>query len=145
MLRHGPRTHYGEGSPQTVISGLHRTALALAVYASPPALPQRTQDSLLVAGQALPDGTGYPQGFNERFPSCFLHLVPLSQAFLAQSGCLLASEPCMCAFYSGRPARCSSPMLICKCGRSDRPNQRHKQNSRQIIPTDARKMTVKSK
>src|SRR5579862_6226231 len=88
MLRHGPRTHYGEGSPQTVISGLNRTALALAVYASPPALPQRTQDSLLVAGQALPDGNGYPQGFNERFPSCFLHLVPLSQAFLAQSGSL---------------------------------------------------------
>jgi len=85
MLRHGPRTHYGEGSPQTVISGLNRTALALADYASPAALPQRTQDSLLVAGQALPDGIGYPQGFYERFSSCFLHLVLLSQAFLAQS------------------------------------------------------------
>src|SRR5438477_8227 len=26
-------------------------------------------------------GIGYPQDSNERFPSCFLHLLPLSQAF----------------------------------------------------------------
>jgi hypothetical protein len=86
MRQHGPRTHYGEGSPREVISGLNRTALALAVYASPITLPQQTQDSLLIAGQALPGGIGYPQGFDERFPSCFLHLFLPSQAFLAQSG-----------------------------------------------------------
>jgi len=40
----------------------------------------RTQDSLLAAGQALPGGIGYSQGSIERFPSCFLHLIPLSQA-----------------------------------------------------------------
>jgi hypothetical protein len=43
-----------------------------------------TQDSFSGAGQALPDGIGYPQGSDERFPSCFLHLFLLSQAFLTQ-------------------------------------------------------------
>src|SRR5215472_17388725 len=33
---------------------------------------------------ALRDGIGYPQDSNERFPSCFLHLFLLSQAFLTQ-------------------------------------------------------------
>jgi len=63
-----PRTAYGEGSPREVISGLHHTALALAVYASQCGFRRPTQDSLLAAGQALPDGIGYPQGSNERFP-----------------------------------------------------------------------------
>ena len=55
-----------------------------------------TQDSFSGAGQALPDGIGYPQGSDERFPSCFLHLFPLSQAFLTQ--CHFATvhpPPCM--------------------------------------------------
>jgi hypothetical protein len=43
-----------------------------------------TQNSLPGAGQALPDGLGYPLGLDERFPSCFLHPFPLSQAFLTQ-------------------------------------------------------------
>ena len=30
-------------------------------------LPSATRDSLPAAGPALPDGIGYPQGFNERF------------------------------------------------------------------------------
>jgi hypothetical protein len=75
-----PRTAYREGSPREVISGLDNMASALAVYASPRGSPQRTQDSLLAAGQALPDGIGYPQGSDERFPRCFLHRFPLSQA-----------------------------------------------------------------
>jgi hypothetical protein len=29
--------------------------------------PPTTQDLLPAAGPALPDGVGYPQGFNERF------------------------------------------------------------------------------
>ncbi len=41
---------------------------------------KRTQDSLLVAGQALPGGIGYPQGSYERFPRCILHPILLSQA-----------------------------------------------------------------
>src|SRR5208282_2049388 len=39
MQQHGPRSQHDEGSQQEVISGLNRTALALAVYASPGGLP----------------------------------------------------------------------------------------------------------
>ena len=46
----------------------------------PAGCPNRTQDSFPAAGHALPGGIGYPQGSNERFQSCFLHLIPLSQA-----------------------------------------------------------------
>ena len=46
--------------------------------------PTTTQDSLPVAGQALPDGLAYPQGSNERFPSLRLHLILLSQACVTQ-------------------------------------------------------------
>jgi len=52
---------------QVVISGLNRTASTLAVYASSGASRHATQDSLPAAGQALPDGIGYPQGSYERF------------------------------------------------------------------------------
>ena len=38
------------------LSKLNHMALGLAVYASPPALPLSTQDSLLDVGQTLPDG-----------------------------------------------------------------------------------------
>ena len=43
--------------------------------------PPTTQDSLPAAGQALPDGIGYPQGSNERFQVCG---YPPFQSFLAQ-------------------------------------------------------------
>lgn len=46
----------------------------------PAGRPDGTQDSFPAAGHALPGGIGYPQGSYERFQSCFLHLVPLSQA-----------------------------------------------------------------
>jgi hypothetical protein len=46
-----------------------------------PGYPGTTQDSLPATGQALPDGAGYPQGPNERFPRYIR--FPLSQAFLA--------------------------------------------------------------
>jgi hypothetical protein len=46
----------------------------------PAGCPDRTQDSFPAAGHALPGGISYPQGSNERFQSCFLHLIPLSQA-----------------------------------------------------------------
>jgi hypothetical protein len=59
----------------TSLSGLNSTASELAVYASSGALPHPTQNSLPVAGQALPDGIAYPQGCYEEFQSCFLHLV----------------------------------------------------------------------
>jgi hypothetical protein len=56
VRQHGPRTHHDEGSSREVISGLNGTASTLAVYASPRGSPQRTQDSLLAAGPALPGG-----------------------------------------------------------------------------------------
>src|SRR5258707_7130470 len=63
------------------LSRLNRTASGLAVYASSRALPHATQSSLPAAGQALPDGIGYPQGCYERF---LMLLILLSRAFLAQ-------------------------------------------------------------
>ena len=42
--------------------------------------PPPTQNSLPAAGQALPDGIGYPQGPDERFQTCVLRIIPLSQA-----------------------------------------------------------------
>ena len=44
-----------------------------------------TQDSLPAVGQTLPDGTGYPQGPNERFPYVSKHHILPPQAFLAQT------------------------------------------------------------
>ena len=49
------------------VSGLNHTALVLAVYASQRRSPVPTQDSLPAAGQALPGGIGYPQGFMKGF------------------------------------------------------------------------------
>jgi len=67
VCRRGPRAVQAEGSPRVVLSRLHSTALALAVYASQWSLLAPTQDSLPTAGQALPGGIDYPQGSNERF------------------------------------------------------------------------------
>ena len=78
FTRFGSRCHandaapahvHNEGSPHRVFSGLNHTAFDLAVYASQRKLPTPTQDSLLAAGPALPDGIGYPQGSIERFLS----------------------------------------------------------------------------
>ena len=82
VIRRGPRDVQDEGSPRVFqISGLNRTALTLAVYASQWLSPAPTQDSLPAAGLALPGGIGYPQGSNERFR---YYIIPLSQTFLAQ-------------------------------------------------------------
>ena len=49
-----------------------------------PGCPDTTQDSLPAAGQALPDGLGYPQGSNRKVSRCILHLILLSQVQRAQ-------------------------------------------------------------
>ena len=46
-------------------------AFVIAVYASRSGSPLTMQDSLLAVSHTLPDGTGYPQGHNERFPIAF--------------------------------------------------------------------------
>src|SRR5207302_5798384 len=86
------------------LSRLNRTASELAVYASSEALPHPTQNSLPVAGQALPDGIGYPQGSMERFQSCFLHLIPPSQALPgARTGYITLTRQCLGARKSRMP------------------------------------------
>src|SRR5207245_8504184 len=65
------------------LSGLNHTALALAVYASSGASGHATQDLLPVVGHSTVRDLD-PQDSYERFPSCFLHLILPSQAFLAQ-------------------------------------------------------------
>src|ERR1700678_2912816 len=72
-----PATDQDEGSRQVVISGLNHRAFDLAVYASQWRSPAPTQDLLPAAGPALPDGIGYPQGFNERF---HIEMILLSRA-----------------------------------------------------------------
>src|SRR3982751_6866675 len=50
------------------ISGLNGTARSLAVYASQPGSPRHHARLAPGCWPALPDGAGYPQGPNERFP-----------------------------------------------------------------------------
>jgi len=59
--------------------GLCTRCLRFALGIAPPG--RKTRFPLL---SALRDGIGYPQDSSERFPSCFLHLFLLSQAFLTQ-------------------------------------------------------------
>ena len=69
-------------APTTIhLSGLNSTALRLAVYASSKGSLHPTQNSLPVAGQALPGRIGYLQGSNERFQTVVI--LP-SQVILAQ-------------------------------------------------------------
>jgi hypothetical protein len=82
VCRHGPRYVHNEGSHESIqLSRLNRTASGLAVYASSGVLPRKTQNSLPAAGQALPDGIGYPQGCYERFLTL---VILLCRACLAQ-------------------------------------------------------------
>jgi hypothetical protein len=86
--RRGPRADKTEGSPRVMLSGLNDTALVLAVYASQGPLLAPTQDSLPVAGWALPGGIGYPQGCDERFQRCYT-LSSFPELRLAQCQCVL--------------------------------------------------------
>ena len=85
-----PATDQDEGSRQVVISGLNHTAFDLAVYASQWRSPAPTQDSLPAAGPALPDGIGYPQGFNERF---HIEMILLSRASWRKDANSLGRKP----------------------------------------------------
>src|SRR5262245_51621038 len=55
-------------------------AFGLAVYASPPGLPQSTQDSLPAVGQTLLDGLR-PAGFLRKVSECFVTSHPPSPSF----------------------------------------------------------------
>ena len=68
----------------------------LAVYASQPGSLPSTQDSLPTAGQALSGGIDYPQGSNERFPSCTPTSLPPSPSFARRN---VRRSPQLSAFF----------------------------------------------
>ena len=67
--------------PREIISGLNRTALALAVYASSGRLP--AQHARLASGcwPALPGGIGYPQGSMRKVSEVLLTSLPPFPSF----------------------------------------------------------------
>ena len=68
--------------PRLGLSALNSMAFGLAVYASWSELPQ---DHAKLASSCWSGSTGrgsHPQGSDERFQICKLHLIPLSQALL---------------------------------------------------------------
>ncbi len=71
-------------APTIGLSKLNSMAFGLAVYASPGELPQ--PDAKLASGRwsGAAGRAFHPQGSDERFQRCYLHLIPLSQACLAQ-------------------------------------------------------------
>jgi len=67
MRRRGPRNVHDEGSHENSFRGSITRLRHWLSTLRRPGRPDTTQDSLPAAGQALPDGLGYPQGSNERF------------------------------------------------------------------------------
>ena len=83
--RRGPRADHDEGSRDEVTfeaqsHSFSTGCLRFAGWVTPPT----TQDSLPVAGSALPDGLEYPQGSDERFQTHVMFVILLSHAFVAQ-------------------------------------------------------------
>ena len=79
-------------APTMGLSTLNSTAFGLAVYASPGSLPHH--DARL-ASSCWSGSTGrasHPQGSDERFQRCRLHLIPLSQALLGAIDATAASS-----------------------------------------------------
>ena len=79
--------------PRLGLSALNSMAFGLAVYASWSELPQYHAK---LASSCWSGSTGrgsHPQGSDERFQICKLHLIPLSQALLGA----IASTSCSCA------------------------------------------------
>ena len=77
--------------PQLGLSTLNSMAFGLAVYASQRRLPDTTQDSLPVAGQALLDGLFTRRVPLKGFRSASLHSILLSQALLGATDATAAS------------------------------------------------------
>lgn len=93
-----PATETAEAPTMRTISRLNSMAFGLAIYASSSKLP--IHDARLASGR-WSGATGrafHPQGSDERFQSCFLHLIPLSQACLAQ----FRLVPFWFIFWAGR-------------------------------------------
>ncbi len=103
--RRGPRSDHDEGSRDKVTfeaqsHSFSTGCLRFAGWVTPPT----TQDSLPVAGSALPDGLGYPQGSDERFQTHLMFVILLSHAFRgARSG--LQFSGLHFTLYGGRELR----------------------------------------
>ena len=84
MHRQGLRSFNDEGSQQVVISGLNRTASALADYASPGGLP--TQDARLASGRwpSSPGRDWLPAEFLRKVSELFPTSHPPFPSFLEQ-------------------------------------------------------------
>ncbi len=69
-------TSYGFGGHYATISGIHRAARSLAVYASQTPSPTPTQHSLPGGGLGLPARESHPLGSYLKFP-LFCYTVPI--------------------------------------------------------------------
>ena len=92
VRRLGPRSDHDEGSCGNVSRGSitrpgHSLSTLRRVDHS-----TTTQDSLPAAGQALPDGIGYPQGSCKRFQTHVMLAILLFQAFLAQGQAVIGDR-----------------------------------------------------
>ena len=83
MLRRGPRSDHNEGSHDASFGAQSHSFSTGCLRFAATGCPAATQDSLPAAGQALPDGLS-PAGFHRKVSRCILHLILLSQAFVAQ-------------------------------------------------------------
>ena len=82
---------HDEGSPRLQLSGLNHTTFDLAVYASQGESPHRHARLASGCWSGFARRDSYPQGFNERFQSSSLILLP--KAYLTQAGWPQGSNP----------------------------------------------------
>lgn len=78
--RHGPRYVQNEGSRNLAFEAQSHGLGTRCLRFVRCSCPHPTQNSLPAAGQALPDGTDYPQGSAKRFLNRVLPFILLSQA-----------------------------------------------------------------
>ncbi len=91
-------------APTKGLSELNSMAFGLAVYASWSELPQYHAKLASSCWSGSTEQGSHLQGSDERFQSCKLHLIPLSQACLAQLHRLRQNE------FHAKSHRCIRPM-----------------------------------
>ncbi len=109
--RRGPRSDHDEGSYiATFEAQSHGFSTGCLRFAGQVTLAT-TQDSLPVAGSALPDGLGYPQGSDERFQTHVMFVILLSPAFVAQG------QSCILTFPArSEPISAERHSVVLRCG-----------------------------
>ena len=89
VQQRGPWSSNRQRLPRIGLSTLNSMAFGLAVYASQCGLPQHHARLASSRWSGATGRASHPQGSDERFQSCFLHLIPLSQALLGAIACHL--------------------------------------------------------